>query len=70
MKITVLTFLVKKEQRSFPWCRAVQNLRHAIRSTIQIWVVMRHQYVPQSSFRGETSGGVAICRLLSQARTN
>ena len=40
-----------------------------IRSTIQIWVVVRHQYgisalAPQSSFRRETSGGVASMRCL------
>ena len=43
-----------------------------IRSTTQIWVVTRHQYgisvvVSQTSFLGETSGGVAKCRLFSQA---
>ena len=43
-----------------------------IRSTKQIWVVTRHQYgisllVSQTSFRRETSGGVAKCRLFSQA---
>ena len=43
-----------------------------IRSTTQIWVVMRHQYgisalVSQTSFRGQTSGGVVKCRLFSQA---
>ena len=43
-----------------------------IRSTTQIWVVTSHQYgtsalVSQTSFRGETSGGVAKCRLFSQA---
>ena len=44
-----------------------------IRSSTQIWVVTRHQhgisaFVSQMSFRGETSGGVAKCRLFSQAR--
>ena len=39
----------------------------------QIWVVTRHQYgisvlVSQTSFRGETSCGVAKCRLFSQAK--
>ena len=43
-----------------------------IKSTTQIWVVTRHQcgisvLVPQTSFRKETSGGVAKCRLFSQA---
>ena len=37
----------------------------------QIWVVTRHQYrisalVSQTSFRGETSGGVAKCRQFTQ----
>ena len=45
-----------------------------IRSTTPIWVVTRHQYgisvlVSQMSFRGETSGGEAKCRLFSQADT-
>ena len=44
-----------------------------IRSTTQIWVVMRYQYrisarVSQMSFRVETSGGIAKCWLFSQAR--
>ena len=47
------------------------NLLQPIRSATQIWVVTRHQYeisslVSQSSFRGETSSGVAKCRLFSQ----
>ena len=46
------------------------TLLHPIRSTTQIWVVTRHQYgisalVSQTSFHGETSGGVAKCRLIS-----
>ena len=37
-----------------------------------VWVVRRHQYGisalnSQTSFRGETSGGVAKCRIFSQA---
>ena len=37
-----------------------------------MWVVIRHQYgisvlVSQTSFRRETVGGVAKCRLFSQA---
>ena len=52
--------------------RLVVNLLHPIRRTTQIRVVTRHQYgisalVSQTSFRGETSGGVANCRLFSQA---
>ena len=50
-----------------------ENLHHPIRSITQIWVVTRYQYgisalVSQTSFRGETSGGVAKCRLFSLAR--
>ena len=45
-----------------------------IRSTTQISVVARHQYgisvlVSQTSFHRETCGGVAKCRLLSQAKS-
>ena len=45
-----------------------------IRGSTQIWVVTRHQYgisalVSLTSFGRETSGGVAKCRLFSQART-
>ena len=45
------------------WQCRERNLLQPIRSTIQIWVVKRHQYgisalVPQTLFRGETSGDV------------
>ena len=55
------------------WQRRVGNLLQPIKSTTQIWVVTRHRYgifalVSQTSFRGETSGGVAKCRLFFQAR--
>ena len=54
------------------WSCCVGNLIQPIRSTIQIWVVTRHQYgisalVSRTSFGGETSGSVAKCRLFSQA---
>ena len=54
------------------WSCRVGNLIQPIRSTTQIWVVMRHQYgisalVSQTSIREETSGGVAKCRLFRQA---
>ena len=40
-----------------------------------VWVVTRHQYgisalVSQTSFRGETSGGLAQCRIFSKAVQN
>ena len=51
----------------------VGNLLHSSTSTIQIWVVASRKYgisalISQTSFCGETSaGGVAKCRLFSQA---
>jgi len=46
-----------------------------IRSTTQIWVVTRHQYrisalVSQTSFGGETGGGVAKGQLFSRQATS
>ena len=55
------------------WLNQISHAARPIRSTrTQIWVVTRHQYgisalVSQTSFGGETSGGVAKCRLFSQA---
>ena len=54
------------------WSYRVGNLLQPIRSTNQNYVVTRHRYgisalVSQTSFRGETSGGVVRCRLFSQA---
>ena len=53
------------------WSCRVGNLIQPIWSTTQIWVVTRHQdrisaLVSQTSFGGETSGGVAKCRMFSQ----
>ena len=54
------------------WLKQIFHAARPIRSTTQIWVVIRHQYgisalVSQTSFRGETSGGIGKCRLFSQA---
>ena len=55
-------------------CRVGKKFKiQPIRSTTQIWVVMRHQYgisalVSQTSFGGKTSSSVAKCRLFSQAK--
>ena len=56
------------------WLKKISHAARPIRSTTQIWVVTRQQYgisalVFQTSFRGETSGYVAKCRLFSQAKT-
>ena len=53
------------------WSCRVGNLIQPIWSTTQIWVVTRHQdrisaLVSQTSFGGETSGGLAKCRMFSQ----
>ena len=50
--------------RAFDWLKQISHAARPIRSTTQILVVIRHQYgisalVPQMSFRGETSCGVA-----------
>ena len=49
---------------SFYWLYRLRNLLQLISSTTQVWLVARCQYeisalVSQTSFRGETSGGVA-----------
>ena len=54
------------------WFYYARNLLQPIRSTSQIWVVMRHQYgisevFAQKSFQRETSGVVVKCQLFSQA---
>ena len=51
------------------WLCRVWNLLQPIRSSTQIWVVTRHLYgisvlIFQTSFCGETSGGVVKCRLV------
>ena len=53
-------------------CAASGILLQAIGSFTRIWVVTRHQYgisaaVSQTSFRGETSGSVRKCRLVSHS---
>ena len=54
------------------WLKLVSLAERLIRSITQIEVVTRYQYgistlVPQTSFFGDTSGGVAKCRLFSKA---
>ena len=49
-------------------CKKKKKKKNQPESTTQIWVVTRDQYgisalVSETSFRGETSGGVAKCRL-------
>ena len=56
------------------WLNQISHMAQPIRSTTQIWEVMRHQYgisvlVSQMSSGGETSCRVAIRRMLSQAKT-
>ena len=54
------------------WLKKIFHAARPTTSTTQMWVVTRHQYgisalVSQTSFRGETSGSVAKCRLFPQA---
>ena len=54
------------------WLKHIFLAIRPIRSLTQIWVVIRHRYgisplVPQTSFRGENSYGLAKCRQFSQA---
>ena len=60
--------------RGHDWLKQIFIVARPIRSTTQISVVRRYQYrisalVLQTSFPRETSGGVAKCRLFSQANT-
>ena len=53
-------------------CAANGILLQPIGSFTQNWVETRHRYgisarISQTSFRGETSGGVAKCRLVSHS---
>ena len=53
------------------WLKQISLATRPIRNTTQIWVVPSHQYgisalISQTLFRGETTGGVANCRLFSQ----
>ena len=53
------------------WLKQISLVVRPIRDTTQTWLVTRHQsgisaLVAWTSFRGETSDGVAKCRLFSQ----
>ena len=55
------------------WLKQISQAARPIRSASQILALTRHQYgisalASQTSFRGETVGSVAECRLFSQAR--
>ena len=56
----------------FDWLKQISLAAQPIRSTTRTWVVPCHQYrisavVSQTLFNRETSGGIAKCRLFSQA---
>ena len=53
------------------WSCCKGNLLQPIRSATKVWVVTCHQYgisalVSQTSFCGETRGGIMKCQLFSQ----
>ena len=65
--------LPRSRSASDDWSYHMGNLLQPVRSTTQIWVVTRHQYgtfalFSQTSFIGETSGGVMKCCLFNQAK--
>ena len=50
------------------WLKQISHTARPIRSTTQIWELTRQKYgISQTSFRGETSGGITKWRLISQA---
>ena len=54
------------------WLKQISLAARPIKSATQIWVATSFQYgipalVSQTSFREETSGGVAKCELFTQA---
>ena len=59
-------------ESTFDWLKQISHTARPIKSITQIWVVTRHQYgisalISQTLFRGETTGDVAKCRLVSRA---
>ena len=57
---------------AFVWLKQISLAARPIRSTTEIWIVMCHQYVisahvSYTSIHGQTSDGIAKCRLFSQA---
>ena len=70
---TTMMMMMMKLTHSSDWLKQVFLATRPIRSACQIWVITGHQYgissvVAQTSCRGETSGGVANCRLFSQIK--
>ena len=60
------------DRNASDWIKQISLVARPIRSTTAIRVMTRHQLgitslVPQSLFRGETSGEVAKCRLVSMS---
>ena len=55
------------------WLKQISQVAQPIRSSTLIWAVMGHQYgiselVSQTSFRGETVGGIAKINVISFLR--
>ena len=70
---TTMMIMIMILKHSSDWLKQVLLATRPIRSTNQIWAVTGDQYgissvVAQTSFRGETSDGVAKCRLFSQIK--
>ena len=77
--VSKVLFLILRLSFNFPRDKTNQIYKPDLvssptRSGAQNWKVTRHQceispLVPQTSVRGETSGGVTKCRLFSQVKT-
>ena len=57
---------------AFVWLKQISLAERPIRSTMEIWIVMCHQYVisalvSYTLIHGQTGDGVAECWLFSQA---
>ena len=71
--ILIMTYYCPDLGSVSDWSKQSSRLAQAVRTATHIWVVIRHQcgisaLFLQTSFCGETSFGVVICRLFSQAK--
>lgn len=71
--ILIMTYYCPDLGSVSDWSKQSSRLAQPVRTATHIWVVIRHQcgisaLFLQTSFCGETSFGVVICRLFSQAK--
>ena len=71
--ILIMTYYCPDLGSVSDWSKQSSRVAQPVRTATHIWVVIRHQcgisaLFLQTSFCGETSFGVVICRLFSQAK--